>query len=131
MGATDTDQTVRDDRNDTTSATSRGPDYAAFEHGVCEHQRSWYGSLVSFLRGRGPNDVAIVLGMLASCYYCHILVREPELGTGALVGILTIVVLNYAIVALALVLSYRVHVKNTKGSIVRQAPDTRHESGDP
>ncbi|MCH9003073.1 MAG: hypothetical protein IIC02_10910 [Planctomycetes bacterium] len=130
MSAPDTDQTVRDDRNEATSATLRSPDYAAFEHGVCEHQRSWYGSLVSFLRGRGPNDVAIVLGMLAPCYYCKFLASEQELSTGALVGILTIVALNYAIVALALVLSYKTHVKNTKGSNGCQTPDTRYESGD-
>lgn len=130
MSATDSDQTVRDDRNDATSATSRGPDYAAFEHGVWEHQRSWFGALVSFLRERGSGDVAIVLGMLAPCYFCSFLAGGTGLGTGALVGMLTIIGLNYAIVALALVLSYKTHVKNTKGSKRRQAPDTRYESGD-
>lgn len=129
MGVTDTDQTVRDDRNETASATSRGPDFAAFGRGLREPERTWYGSLVSVLRGRGSNDLAIVLGMLAPCYY-SVSVREPELGTGSLVGILTIVVLNFVMVALALVLSYKTHVKNTKGPNVRQAPDTRHESGD-
>jgi|GEM_PF-3220185 len=131
MSATNIDRVVKADHRDGRDRKVQGPDVAAFNDGLWEYEPGWFNSMVTFLRGRGPRDVAIVLGLLALSYCAKTLASGSELGTGAVVGIIAVAVLCALIVALALILDYKTHDKDPTGPDRRQAPDTRHESGDP